>query len=160
MFDVELLAGAGLWENIFNDRGYTGLSSGAIPSPASTYFRTGAGERRAGGEYVFEIIAFETALTGEQRAMVEAFLREKWTGVTRAGSVKVATASGTVLAVSGAEDVSTSWTGAGRILKTGGDSIDLGLNPSAEFSGDFRVAAGSLAIRSSFPYSLAMHVPV
>lgn len=133
VMDVEMLAAGALWENIFNDRGYTGRDSATIPDVVKPYFRTGAGELRAGGEYVFEIVAFTAALTGAERTELAAYLRQKWLGAPECSGLSVETSKGTSVSLN-----------------------NLGSVPIYVFGdGTFSVAAGSVAMQKTVSYSLS-----
>ena len=133
VFDVEMLASGALWQNIFNDRGYTGIASPTIPSDAASYFQKGASELRSGGEYVFEIVAFTNSLSVAERTELAAYLREKWMGVAAHPEISVKTAKSSTV-----------------ILDSAGESPI-----SVSGSGTYKVISGSAAMKSAVAYALA-----
>ena len=131
VIDVEMLAAGALWENIFNDRGFTGLASATIPDVVKPYFRTGAGELRVGGEYVFEIVAFTTALSGSERAELAAYLRQKWIGASVCPNISVETAKDADVCI---------------------DNVTAPVSISGD--GTFSVASGSVSMQKAVVYTL------
>lgn len=132
VMDVEMLAAGALWENIFNDRGYIGLASATIPDAAKSYFRTGAGELRVGGEYIFEIVAFTTALSGAERTELAAYLRQKWLGAPVCSDVSVDTAEGASVSL---------------------DNVTMPVSISGD--GTFSIDSGSVCMQKAIAYTLS-----
>ena len=158
VMDVEMLAAGALWENIFNDRGFTGLSSATIPDAAKPYFKTGAGELRVGGEYVFEIVAFTAALTGAERTELAAYLRQKWLGTPVCPGISVETAKGTSVSLcnSGSSPVAISGDG---VFSIAAGSVPMQKAVAYTLSsGEIVTAAGGIAYESLLKSAVAMPV--
>ena len=132
VMDVEMLAAGALWQNIFNDRGYIGLSSATIPDAAKLYFHTGAGELRVGGEYIFEIVAFTTALSGAERTKLAAYLRQKWLGSPVCSDISVETAKGASVYL---------------------DNVTMPVSISGD--GTFSIDSGSVSMQKAVAYTLS-----
>ncbi len=132
VMDVEMLAAGALWQNIFNDRGYIGLNSATIPAGATSYFQTGAGELRVGGEYIFEIVAFTTALSGAERTELAAYLRQKWLGVPVCSDISVETAKGASVYL---------------------DNVTIPVSISGD--GTFSIDSGSVSMQKAVAYTLS-----
>ena len=132
VMDVEMLAAGALWQNIFNDRGYIGLDSATIPAGATSYFQTGAGELRVGGEYIFEIVAFTTALSGAERTELAAYLRQKWLGVPVCSDISVETAKGASVYL---------------------DNVTIPVSISGD--GTFSIDSGSVSMQKAVAYTLS-----
>jgi hypothetical protein len=158
VMDVEMLAAGALWENIFNDRGFTGLSSATIPDEAKPYFKAGASELRVGGEYIFEIVAFTTALSGAERTELAAYLRQKWLGTPVCPGISVETAKGTSVSLcnSGSSPVAISGDG---VFSIAAGSVPMQKAVAYTLSsGEIVTAAGGIAYESLLKSAVAMPV--
>ena len=158
VMDVEMLAAGALWENIFNDRGFTGLSSATIPDAAKPYFKTGASELRVGGEYVFEIVAFTAALSGAERTELAAYLRQKWMGSPECPGISVETAKGTSVSLCNSGSAPVAVSGDGTFSITAGSTAMQKAVAYALSSGETVTAAGGLAYESLQKQAVAMPV--
>ena len=138
----------------FNDRDMWKDANGYNPmfGPTSTT-QTGGG-KRAGGEYICEMLLFTNRLSEVERVSVSNWLLAKWRDAVppQKPAVAVTLATNTVLEVEGDALASLSVTGDGTLAKTGADMLVMpSLTQPAPRTTHLRVDEGPVTLGQPLP---------
>ena len=137
LIDIDMGRDAAWIENFFNDRN---------------------NDKRQGGDYICECVAFTNALTDAERVQVQAWLMDKWQvePLTKHHVVKIA--EGVSVEVPCAEERSLGeceFLGSGVLRKTGSDVLNLD-SKSVELPGvAVRIEEGTVVLNKTFPVALS-----
>ena len=110
----------------YNDRDFWKDANGYNPMFGPTSTTQTAGGKRAGGEYICEMLLFTNRLSEVERVSVSNWLLAKWRDAVppqKPAAVAVTLATNTVFEVNGGALASLSVSGDGTLVKTGADTL-------------------------------------
>ena len=109
----------------FNDRDYWKDANGYNPMFGETSTKQTGGGKRAGGEYICEMLLFTNRLSEVERVSVSNWLLAKWKDVVppQMTEVSVALATNATVAIEGGAVAAAHVTGDGTLVKTGSATL-------------------------------------
>ena len=142
----------------FNDRDFWKDANGYNPMFGETSTKQTAGGKRAGGEYICEMLLFTNRLSEVERMSVSNWLLAKWRDAVppQKPAVAVTLATNAVLEVEGDALASLSAAGDGTLVKTGAATLVMpSLTHSVRRTAHLRVDEGSVLLGQPLPIAYA-----
>jgi hypothetical protein len=142
----------------FNDRDFWKDANGYNPMFGETSTKQTAGGKRAGGEYICEMLLFTNRLSEVERMSVSNWLLAKWRDVVppQKPAVAVTLATNALLEVEGDALASLSALGDGTLVKTGAATLVMpSLTHSVRRTAHLRVDEGSVLLGQPLPIAYA-----
>ena len=143
----------------YNDRDFWKDADGYNPMFGPTSTTQTAGGKRAGGEYICEMLLFTNRLSEVERVAVSNWLLAKWKDATppQRPDVSVALATNTTVAIEGDAVAAAHVTGDGTLVKTGSAMLVMpSLTQPAPRTVHVRVDEGALTLGQPLPVVCAV----